>query len=272
MRSIDVTGADISSAWLAACRTMDDDAPAAFHTVVRIQHPLGEDPAIRSALDRILAKRGLQPVSTVANTIFPVAVAETSYDHLELSRRYVKMLPTLKRLAPAKNNQGTYFGRLVAFPGAKGPVNQLDAIISRLRVEGAKKGSRTGPLTAAYEAGFTDPGPESIDGQIGPCVTAVAPIRVPGKDNRVPGFPCLSYCSFQVDRDGALHAMAHYRSQRMAERAYGNYLGLGQLLGYIATQAGLSCGELTVTAGYAMLDCRRDISALVSRVPAATGP
>jgi hypothetical protein len=272
MKAINVTGPDISTAWVAAWRAMDDNAPAAFHTVVRIQHPLSEDPTIRSGLDRILAQKGLQPACTVANTIFPAAVAETSHDHLELSRRYMAMLPTLKRLAPAKNNQGTYFARLVAFPGAKGPVNQLDKIISRLRVEAAKKGSRTGPLTAAYEAGFTDPGPESVDGQAGPCVTAAAPIRVPGQDNRVPGFPCLSYCSFQLDRDGMLHALAHYRSQRMAERAYGNYLGLGQLLGYIATQSGLRCGELTVTAGYAMLDCRRDISAMVSKVLAATGP
>src|SRR5215472_8748752 len=139
MRTVNVSGPDISTAWLAACRAMDDNAPAAFHTVVRIPDPLSEDPAIRCALDRILAKRRLQPVSTVANTIFPAAVAQTSCDHLELSRRYVAMLPTLKRLAPAKNNQGTYFGRLVAFPGANGPVNQLDAIISRLRVEGAKK-------------------------------------------------------------------------------------------------------------------------------------
>lgn len=266
MRTINVTGPDISTAWLAACEAMDDNARTALHTVVRIEDPLSEDPAIRSALDWTLAKRGLQPVSTVANTIFPVAVAQTSHDHLELSRRYMAMLATLKRLAPGKNNQGTYFGRLVAFPGAKGPVNQLDAIIGRLRVEGAKKGSKTGPLTAAYEAGFTDP--EGIGSPSGPCVTAAMPVRVPGQDNRVPGFPCLSYCSFQLDREGTLHAMAHYRSQLMVERAYGNYLGLGQLLGYIAAQAGLCRGELTVTAGYAMLDCRHDISALISRASA----
>jgi hypothetical protein len=65
--------------------------------------------------------------------------------------------------------------------------------------------------------------------------------------------------------------MAHYRSQLMIERAYGNYLGLGQLLSYIAAQAGLRCGELTVTAGYAVLDYRHDIHALISRPPTAAG-
>jgi len=271
MRTINVAGPDISTAWLAACRAMCGNPPVAYHTVVRIENPLGEDPAVRSAVERILAAHGLQPVGTVANTIFPAAVARTSSDHLALSRRYGAMLPTLQRLCPAQNDRGTYFGRLVAFPGAKGPVNQLDAIITRLRSEVAKKGSGTGALTAAYEAGFTDPGPESTDGQMESCVTAAVAVRVPGQDSRVPGFPCLSHCSFQLDREGTLHAMAHYRSQLMVARAYGNYTGLGQLLGYIAEQAGLRCGELTVTAGYAQLDCRRDVSALISRASAATG-
>jgi hypothetical protein len=40
----------------------------------------------------------------------------------------------------------------------------------------------------------------------------------------------------------------------MFERAYGNYLGLGRLLAYIAHQAELGCGTLTVVAGHARLD------------------
>ncbi|MGC0352741.1 thymidylate synthase [Streptomyces sp. SAI-124] len=51
-----------------------------------------------------------------------------------------------------------------------------------------------------------------------------------------------------------MHAAALYRSQYMFERAYGNYLGLGRLLAYIAAQAGLAVGTLTVMAGHAHLD------------------
>jgi len=269
MRTLTVAGPDISAAWLAACGAMRGTPPVAYHTVVRIHDPLSDDPAIRAAVDRILAAHGLQPVVTVANTIFPTAIAQTSSDHLELSRRYAAILLTLQRLSPNKNDRGTYFGRLVQFPGAKGPVNQLDTIITRLRKECAKKGSGTGPMAACYEAGFTDPGAESTDGPMESCVTAAAPVRVPGRDNRFPGFPCLSHCSFQLDRDGTLHAMAHYRSQLMVERGYGNYVGLGRLLGYVAGQAGLRCGELTVTAGYARLDYRRDVYPLLGQVSAA---
>jgi hypothetical protein len=264
MKNIAVTGSDISSAWLNACRAMAAESPVAYHTVVRIENPLDEDPAVRAAVDEILSTAGLQSVKTVANTIFPAAVAATSSDQLELTRRYLDAMPTLRRLSPA-NIYGTYFGRLVSYPGPDGPVNQLDAIITRLSKETAKSGTRTGPLSAAYEAGFALPGEEgnAPPGE-GRMSALHAPVRVPGQDTRVPGFPCLSHCSFQLDRTDTLHAMAHYRSQLMVERAYGNYVGLGRLLGYIAGRTGLRTGQLTVTAGYASLDQRKRLGVLLA--------
>jgi hypothetical protein len=276
MNIIAVTGRDVSSAWLAACRSMADGSPVAYHTVVRIEDPLAEDSAVRAAVDGILEGARLQPLKTVANTIFPEAVAATSRDHLHLARRYTDMLPTL-RLMSGANTWGTYFGRLVSYPGPRGPVNQLDAIITRLRSETAKAGTGTGPLTAAYEAAFAAPGEEAGEGdgaasQDGCLATLHAQVRVPGQDSRVRGFPCLSHCSFQLDRSGALHAMAHYRSHVMVERAYGNYVGLGRLLGYIAGQAGLRTGELTVTAGYATLDQRKRLGTLLGAQVPQQGP
>jgi hypothetical protein len=268
MKVIAVSGPDISSAWLAACRAMAAESPVAYHTVVRIEDPVAQDPVVRAAVDGILKAASLQSVQTVANTIFPEAVAASSRDPLDLTRRYLELMPTLRQLSPA-NRYGTYFGRLVSYPGANGEVNQLDAIITRLRGETAKTGTGTGPLSAAYEAGFTLPGDEGDPVPQESCIAVLeAPVRVPGKDSRFPGFPCLSHCSFQLDRSGTLHAMAHYRSQRMVERGYGNYTGLGRLLGYIAGQAGLRTGVLSVTAGYAALDQRRRLGPLLgARVP-----
>ena len=51
-----------------------------------------------------------------------------------------------------------------------------------------------------------------------------------------------------------MHALAQYRSQYLVHRAYGNYLGLGRLLDYVATAAGLRTGELTVVAGYIQME------------------
>lgn len=265
MRTICTAGPNVSRAWLAACQAILSNPPIAYHTVVHMENPVGEDQTVRAGLERLLAARRLQSVRTVANTIFPAAIAATSSDHLELSSRYTTILPVLKRLS-SENDRGTYFGRLIAFPGRRGPVNQLDVIITRLRKEIAKRNSGTGPLTAAYEAAFIDPMSEAADLDLDVPVAVAAQVLVPGSDTRFPGFPCLSHCSFQLDRQGTLHAMAHYRSQLMVERAYGNYLGLGRLLSYIARSSGLRCGELTVTAGYAELEHRRDISALIRAV------
>jgi hypothetical protein len=129
MKGIAVTGPNVSSAWLAACSAMAAESPVAYHTIVRIEDPLAEDPEVRAAVDSILKAARLQSVQTVANTIFPVAIAATSRDQLDLTRRYLNTMPTLRRLSRA-NIYGTYFGRLVSYPGADGPVNQLDAIIS----------------------------------------------------------------------------------------------------------------------------------------------
>lgn len=266
MNSITITGTDISAAWLTACRTMHGLGPVAYHTVVRIRDPLAEDQTIRKALDSLLEEAGLQLVDTVANTIFPAALAASSRNHLHLSRRYEELLPALRRLSP-KNNRGTYFGRLVAFPGPDGPVNQLDALIVRLRSEIAKTASGSGPMTASYEAGFAVPRADDTADDWQVPETAALPVRVPGHDRRYPGFPCLSHCSFQLDRSGTLHAMAHYRSQWMTERAYGNYIGLGRLISYIAAQAGAQPGELTVTAGFAKLDQRQRAAALLRSFP-----
>ena len=67
------------------------------------------------------------------------------------------------------------------------------------------------------------------------------------------GFPCLSFCSFQLDGD-MLHMVAQYRYQYLIERGYGNYLGLGQLLGYVCATVGLRPGQLTIITGVAAVD------------------
>ena len=68
------------------------------------------------------------------------------------------------------------------------------------------------------------------------------------------GFPCLSHCSFQLDANGRVNLLATYRSQYLVQRGYGNYLGLGRLLAYVAAQTELSVGQLTVVAGLAHLE------------------
>ncbi len=174
-------------------------------------------------------------------------------------RRYRAIYPELRRRWHT-NTTGTYFGRLVAYPAAAHPdgFDQLGEIIHRLTVEHSRANAKTALYEASLEeVGTSERGPDGQDVE-DPAASAGAVIFAPGRD-RLPvgGFPCLSHCSFQLDRNARVHALAHYRSQYLVERAYGNYLGLGRLLAYVCAQTGLGLGTLTVVAGYAQVDAGR---------------
>ncbi|GIE90735.1 hypothetical protein [Actinoplanes regularis] len=239
MSLISVEAADVSAAWLAAARRLHEEPKRkAIHTVVRINHPVAETAAVRDSMDKLLADQDLQCVDTVANTIFPEAIARTSRDHAQLVERYVRMYPLLRKRF-SKNDRGTYFGRLIQYPTRKEPFDQIGAVIDRILIE--RKGGV--PKRARYEATVSVPDD----------ATSV-PIYVPGRDNSPMAFPCLSHCSFQTDPDGQVHLLATYRSQYLVQRGYGNYLGLGRLLAHVARQTDLQVGHLTVVAGLAHLE------------------
>ena len=76
------------------------------------------------------------------------------------------------------------------------------------------------------------------------------------------GFPCLSSLSFHLDH-GRLRLSATYRNQYYVRKALGNFLGLAQLQRYVATEAGIETGELSVHAFHAQVDgAQRDAGAL----------
>lgn len=248
-----IHGATVSEAWLHAIEAVDAvPGRRLFHLSTRIDDPVAEQPRIRAAADTLLLELGLDPIKTVANTIFPAAMAESSAGPGELSARYRKSYPVLRRMHPA-NKHGTYFGRIVSHPTADGERDQLADLVRRLNTELPTRG----PKSARYEMNISGPGETA--GDVGPPVAAgladAGPIHVyaPGRDRSPMGFPCLSFCSFQLDGD-ALHMIAHYRYQYLTQRGYGNYLGLGQLLGYVCKTVGLRPGQLLVVAGVAAVD------------------
>jgi hypothetical protein len=51
--------------------------------------------------------------------------------------------------------------------------------------------------------------------------------------------------------------VAHYRYQYLVAKGYGNYLGLGRLLGYVSATAGLRPGNLMIIAGAVKVEAPR---------------
>jgi hypothetical protein len=276
LHTFTVSAPDVSSAWLDACSRLATLPKAkAFHTVVRIADPRREDPHLRAELERLRATHttpALYPIDTVVNTLFPVQLAASCTTHEQLTTRYRALYPRLREIP--RNVHGTYFGRLVAYPGAAhkpDPVDQLARVITRL-----DKLSKSARWNAIYEAGVahvTDTDPDLADQNPGAGeVTGIdAVIRVAALDTQTLDFPCLSHCSFQLDSaTNTVHLAAYYRSHYMFDRAYGNYLALGHLLTWVATQAGLTPGSLTVMAGCARLGCTQ--AELATLQEAATPP
>ncbi len=262
-----ITADSLSDAWLGAAQQLAGmPGHSAVHLVTRISQPMTEDAQVRTELDRILDARGLQSTATVANTLFPAALAERHPEPAELAERYRShILPRIRRLAGSKNSRGTYFGRLVAYPDAVGTqiADQLTNTVTKLRCEA----TLPGPLSSCYELAVHSPG-EDGEAEVDhgrDLISGTPALTYHGhRDSRIRmGFPCLSFLSFHLDR-ATLHLTAHYRNQLFLERAYGNYLGLGGLLGYVAKAAGLSPGELLVVAGHAHLEAVVPLRPLLS--------
>jgi hypothetical protein len=200
--------------------------------VVRVADPAVEVPDIRALADGLVQVAGVQRIDTVASTLFPAAWAGRHPEPSALSNHYRALYPRIRR-ATRKNRDGTYFGRITAYPrdANEEPFDQLSHTVEKLRQQ---RGGRS--LSSQYEISIWRPGDLA----------------------RGMGFPCLAHLSLHRE-DGGLHLTGYYRNQYLVERAYGNYLGLAGLQRYIAAATGLALGELVVIAGHAEIDTHRGV-------------
>lgn len=228
-RTIEV--GDVSSGWLGACRALlAARGHEANHLVVRMEDPLPEDAAVRVGADALLAEAGHQEIVEVRNTIFPAELAADFPEPADLARECMDDYEFIKRLG---SKQGTYFGRICAYPHPDGSETpQLVKLVEKLRE--AHAGAR---WRARYQVNLYA---EHKD------------------DNKKRGFfPCMAHLAFQLGGDGdvrdRLDCVSLYRFQDMTLKGYGNFLGLAELQHYVAAAAGFQPGELTVIAGHAAL-------------------
>lgn len=233
---------NVSEAWLDAINLLQaTTGRKAVHLVARIKNPTTEVAEIREEADLLIdsGPSNLWPIDTTRNTIFPASWARRHPEPEDLAGYYRERYPQLR--AVQSNAVGTYFGRVVAFPRCDGSIgDQLTDTVRKLRQEldgGTPKSSR-------YEI--------SIYSEL--------------KDTGPMSFPCLAHVSVHL-HDAALHMQAVYRNEYLIGRAYGNFLGLGQLLEYMANAAGVGLGELLMTINHVQLDGNlRPVRAAIQRL------
>lgn len=265
----------LSEAWIDVLAAMNAEPDGtATNVMVTIPAPTpADEPAVRLVLDQELRRRDNHQVATVANTLFPSALyvpldfawapdlPQPQVDELDaaandLYSNYLEILPTLKHVHA--NAGGTYFSRMIAWPGKVGPgINQLEERIAYLRTE-RTNGRRTSNASDLVIAG---------DGE------GIGIQEYAATDRRTRGFPCLVHIDLSVHQ-GSLSLTALYRHWHLITRAYGNMLGLTQLQQFLCQQTGLAVGELVVIAGYANAEHRdyggrSGVAALVEQARAA---
>jgi thymidylate synthase len=236
---------DLSAGWVGACATLlAARGHEVNHLVVRMEEPLPENAAVRTAVDELLAAAGHQDVIEVRNTIFPAELAADYPEASDLVREYMDDYEFIKRLG---SPQGTYFGRICAYPhpdNSKTP--QLVKLVAKLRE------AHAGPRwRARYQ------------------VNVYAEHKDDNKKRNF--FPCMAHLAFQLGGEATprdrLDCVSLYRFQDMTLKGYGNFLGLAELQHYVAAATGFRPGELTVIAGHAALTLdgtsRRRLQAII---------
>jgi thymidylate synthase len=228
------------------------------HLLVRILDLGSEDLAVRQAVQELIndintrrseGKR-MPDIETTRNTIFPASWAARHPEPADLAAHYRERYTKDGLRGFPENRDGTYFGRIVAYPRSSEDTveesgDQLTETVRKLRVELKTRQ----PKSSRYEINIYN---ERLD-------------RSPMS------FPCLAHASVHLHKR-KLHMQAIYRNEYLVARGYGNFLGLAELQRYIAAATQLDIGELLMTIGHAELDANKTpIRALLRRfTPAAS--
>ena len=151
----------------------------------------------------------------VIKTIFPYDLAARYPARADLYREYLRRHDRAMKFKRNRGAWGTYFERMVRFPDYP-ETNQLETAIDKL-------------LTWQKR---------SISG-------LVFHLATPGRDTpRTRGGPCWHFGEIVWHEDDRLDLLVVYRNHDFFNKALGNFIGLGQLLGFICNASGKSVGRL----------------------------
>lgn len=216
-----------AEAWVAACKAIMATGDEGYNVVIDVVDPVTHSEKDNEAItlvDKFLKLHDKYPIITVANTIFPQSLLE-AHGPTEFYRVYHR---DFDALSADSRRWGRYFDRMSRHQTKEGKeYNPLQEMIEKMKPKEA------GQYKAAYELAVYDP---LIDGRM------------------FRGGQCLSFLSFKIHPENGLLLTAMYRNHTYITRLLGNLIGLARLMRFIATQAGLKLGSLTVVSTHAELD------------------
>lgn len=269
----------LEEAWLSALEAAEQTRDGRLlHAVLAITMPQAPIAQVVARNDSLLLSRGDHAVDTVANTLFPANLySPPDFDYSpdlppdqlqqldaaadDLYAIYRDMLPDLCSFNG--NERGTYFGRLVSWPGKAGAgYNQLKRRVEQLRSHRNRRESAANAADLALE------GVAEIESE---AVEAAGLQMYKTDDERQMAFPCLVHIDLSVVNN-CLSLIAVYRHWHLVHKAYGNLIGLTRLLHFLSQQTGYQPGELMIHATVANAEIgkfsHRAVRKLISEVRA----
>ena len=242
-----ISGENITDAWVEAIKYLFENSRETFNLMVQIENPLCLRDDIKDEYEKICNDYNLLNIRQVSYTIFP----DTLYKRIArenadiLYKKYFKWFHRFKR----KGDWGTYFHRMISKPCFNSKnnkmidLNQLKEIISLLKI-------RERVYKTPYFISISDP---------------IKDLK------RTMGGPCLNYIALQLDKnkdgENTINLVAFYRNHNFLERAFGNYVGLGQLLNFLCNECDYKLGYLTCISSHAYISVdKRGVSHNVIKV------
>lgn len=241
---------DCVTAWREAVRQVDaQPGHEAYNVVIDVVDPVA-NASLRdgrvAAVNAFLAAHD-KSVEAVANTIFPEALylRHGAPKFFEVFEKRV-----LEKVRRSGRWSGYYFERMTSLPRTEGgAMNQLWDIVERINDPKVKALNK-------FELSVFDP--------------------LRDVDDSPYGGQCLSHGSFKLmpGDPRTLTLTVMYRNHFYIEKLLGNLIGLGRLMSFVAKEAKLKVGALTVISTHALIDqpasCRRsDLMDLFAKVDQA---
>ena len=230
-----IQGTTATETWLKAMEylfTQPDEER--YNLTLAVEEPTtitSVEKDVLDVIDTAYIKRNLNPLATVAGTIFP------ANHYLRLGAEGVyEDFPNDFALAD-KFSWGTYAMRMVRMQGKEGKtINPLKTLVKKIK-------DRPNNYRLFYEMNVSDLNDFDL------------PLYRTALDyKRFLQQPCLSHLSFKIYPGDTLTLTAIYRSHYYTGRALGNLLGLGQLQYFVASEAGLGIGPLVCHSTHARVD------------------
>ncbi len=215
---------NISMAWYSAKEhIMHQRKHQCNNLIVSIQNPLELHASIHYQYDRFCQENNLTKPEKISTTIFP----KRAYMILREDRHklYKKYPETLHKVL--KGKWGSYFNQMINWCDSNESINQIEQIIN-----GINKSQKV--YKSAYTIQITNPNKH------------LGWLR---------GGPCLNHVMIQLEsKPKVMSLLAVYRNHDFAVKAYGNYIGLGYLLEFLASQTGFNIGNVTCVSSHAYID------------------